>query len=305
MPERPHDITMAIDKATLDSGRFKKAHASLVVLRGAEIGRDFRLRRAHMILGRGAEADIRILDDLTSREHALIELEWDEGRRSGRFALTDLGSTNGTLVNNRPIDRIELKEGDKIQVGSTVLKFVLLDDIEARYHEEVRNRITYDRLTGLLTKESLYLALEMELQRSHRYAVPLAVLMMDLDHFKAVNDTHGHLMGSHVLAGVGRLIRESIRTEDVAARYGGEEFIAYLPERTADEARRAAERIRRTIQKEPLTFEGVTIGVTISIGVATFPEHGRDIQSLVGRADKALYRAKASGRNRVCIEPKE
>ena len=305
MPDRPHDITMAIDKAILDSGRFKKAHASLVVLRGAEIGRDFRLRRAHMILGRGSEADIRIHDDLTSREHALIELEWDEGRRAGRFLLTDLGSTNGTLVNNRPIDRVEVKEGDKIQVGGTVLKFVLLDDIEARYHEEVRNRITYDRLTGLLTRESLYLALEMELQRARRYAVPLGVLMMDLDHFKTVNDTHGHLMGSHALAEVGRLIRESIRTEDVAARYGGEEFIAYLPERTSDEARRAAERIRRTIEKAPITHEGVTIFVTISIGVATFPDHGRDITTLVGRADKALYRAKNSGRNRVMVEPQE
>src|SRR3989454_11327624 len=103
MSQKSHDITMAIDKATLDSGRFKKAHASLVVLRGAEIGRDFRLRRAHMILGRGAEADIRILDDLTSREHALIELEWDEGRGSGRFAPTDPGRTNGALVNKPPV----------------------------------------------------------------------------------------------------------------------------------------------------------------------------------------------------------
>src|SRR3989475_4177300 len=247
---------MAIDKATLDSGRFKKAHASLVVLRGAEIGRDFRLRRAHMILGRGAEADIRILDGLTSREPALTELEWDEGRRSGRLALTDLGSTNGTLVNNRPAERIELKEGDKIQVGGTLLKFVLLDDIEVRYHEEVRNRITYDRLTGLLTKESLDLALEMDLKRCRRYGLPMAVLMMDLDHFKSVNDTHGHLVGSHVLSEVGRLIRESLRDDDVSARYGGEEFIAYLSERTGLEARQAAERVRRTIGKERITHDG-------------------------------------------------
>ncbi|HKB08501.1 MAG TPA: GGDEF domain-containing protein [Candidatus Polarisedimenticolia bacterium] len=305
MTDRSRDITTAVDKAILDSGRFKKSHASLVVLRGAEIGRDFRLRRAHMIVGRGSEADIRIHDELTSREHALIELEWDDRLRAGRFILTDLGSTNGTLVNNRPIDRVELREGDKIEVGGTVLKFVLLDDIEARYHQEVRNRITYDRLTGLLTRESLCLALEMELQRARRYAVPLGVLMMDIDHFKAVNDAHGHLMGSHALAEVGRLIREALRREDVAARYGGEEFIAYLPERTADEARRAAERIRRTIEKAPIVHDGVTIGVTISIGVATFPEHGRDIDSLVGRADKALYRAKNSGRNRVCVEDSE
>src|SRR2546428_4553429 len=95
MPERPHDITMAIDKATLDSGRFKKAHASLVVLRGTEIGRDFRLRRAHMILGRGAGAGIRILGAPTSREHALIELEWGEGRRVRRVLPARLGRTHG------------------------------------------------------------------------------------------------------------------------------------------------------------------------------------------------------------------
>src|SRR2546426_12724731 len=101
----------------------------------------------------------------------------------------------------------------------------------------------------------------MELQRSHRYAVPLAVLMMDLDHFKAVNDTHGHLMGSHVLAEVGRLIRESIRTEDVAARYGGEGVIAYLPGRAADGGRRGARRVRGAVEEGPVTLQGGTIGV--------------------------------------------
>jgi len=305
VPDRPHDRTMAIDKAILDSGRFKKAHASLVVLRGAQIGRDFRLRRRRTLLGRGPEVDIRVLDDLASREHASIDHEWDEGRKIGRYVLHDLGSTNGTLVNNRPAERIELKEGDKIQVGGTLLKFVLLDDIEVRYHEEVRNRITYDRLTGLLTKESLGLALEMDLKRCRRYGLPMAVLMMDLDHFKSINDTYGHLAGSHVLAEVGRLIRESLRDDDVSARYGGEEFIAYLSERTGLEARQAAERIRRTIEKERITHDGEEIGVTISIGVALFPAHGDDVQALIGRADKALYRAKEAGRNRVSIEPLE
>ncbi len=296
---------MAIDQAILDSGRFQKTHASLVVLRGAEIGRDFRLRRLRTILGRGPEADVRVLDDLASRGHASIEHEWDAGRRVGRFVLCDLGSTNGTLVNNRPVDRIELREGDKIQVGDTLLKFVLLDDIEVRYHEEVRNRITYDRLTGLLTKESLFLALEMDLKRCGQYGLPLAVLMMDLDHFKSVNDTHGHLMGSHALSEVGRLIRESLRDDDLSARYGGEEFIAYLSEKTGVEARQAAERIRRAIEQERITLEGVVTGVTISLGVALFPAHGWDVPTLVGRADKALYRAKESGRNRVCVEPVE
>ena len=300
MPRKTHDRTLAIPREILDSGRFRKASASLVVLKGAEIGRDFRLRRMNTVLGRGLDADIRILDDLASREHVRISVKWDRERRSATFHLADLGSTNGTLVNNRRVESMELTEGDKIQIGDTVLKLVLLDEIEARYHEEVRHRITYDQLTGLLTKESLYLALELELNRCRKYRLPLAVLMMDLDHFKSVNDTHGHLMGSHVLSEVGRLIRESIRTDDVSARYGGEEFLAYLSERNAAEALQAAERIRRAIERERICLDGVTVGVTISIGVATFPEHGEDIKSLVGRADRELYRAKGSGRNRVC-----
>jgi diguanylate cyclase (GGDEF)-like protein len=302
MSARAGDRTQAIARASLDSGRFRKTQASLVVLQGAEIGRDFRLKRGGMVIGRGLEADVRILDELVSREHARIEFAWDASRQGMIYHLVDLGSTNRTYVNSRQIERAELREGDKIQIGDTVLKFVLLDDIEARFHEEVRARITYDQLTGLLTKESLYLVLDTELRRCARYNLPLAVLMMDLDRFKSVNDTHGHQMGSHVLAEVGRLIRESVRSGDISARYGGEEFVTYLSEVRADGALRAAERIRAAVEAHPFVFDGTTIRVTISIGIAVCPDHGRDIKTLVGRADRALYRAKETGRNRVCAE---
>lgn len=303
MPEKPHDSTMAIERSALDTGRFHKNHATLVVVQGTEIGRNYRLRRGPMIIGRGFGAEVRLPDDLVSREHARIDFAWDPGKQAATYHLVDLGSTNHTFVNTARVESVELREGDKIQIGDTVLKFVLLDDIEAKFHEEIRNRISFDQLTGLLTKESLYLALEMELKRCLRYELPLTVLMMDLDRFKSVNDTRGHLMGSHVLAEVGRLIRETIRTADVAARYGGEEFVAYLSETPTLGAGQAAERIRKAIEAHPFTLDGVTIPVTISIGISSCPEHGRDIQALVGRADRALYRAKESGRNRVCIEP--
>jgi two-component system cell cycle response regulator len=299
------DKTLAIERAKIDSGRLRKIQASLVVLQGAEIGRDFRLRRGSVVIGRGLHADVAILDDLVSREHARLEAIWDEAAGTISYHLYDLGSTNHTFVDSHAIDHAVLKDGDKIQVGETVLKFVLLDDIEAKFHEEVRNRINYDRLTGLLTKESLYLALEQELRRCQKYDLPLAVLMMDLDHFKAVNDGHGHLMGSHVLQEVGRLIHESTRAVDVTARYGGEEFVAYLPEATTQTAHQVAERIRTAIERHPFTLDGATIRVTISIGIAFHPEHGRDIRSLVSRADRALYRAKETGRNRVSVEPRE
>jgi two-component system cell cycle response regulator len=305
MSQKPHDRTMAIDRSVVDAGRFQKSHATLVVLQGAEIGRNYRLRRGLMILGRGFGAEIRISDDLVSREHARIDFAWDPAKQSGTYHLVDLGSTNHTYVNNAFVESVDLHEGDRIQIGDTVLKFVLLDDVEAKFHEEIRNRISFDQLTGLLTKESLYLALDMELRRCLRYELPLTVLMMDLDRFKSVNDTHGHLMGSHVLAEVGRLIRESIRGDDVAGRYGGEEFVAYLAETGTLGAIQAAERVRRAIEAHPFSLDGKTIQVTISIGISSCPEHGRDIQALVGRADRALYRAKESGRNRVMVETPE
>ena len=233
--------TIVADRSFLDTGALQKGHASLVVMKGAEIGRDYRLKRGRTILGRDESADIVLPDPLVSREHAVIEFLWDPEERQQHYILVDQGSTNYTFVNSRQVRRVELMDGDKIQVGNSVLKFVLLDDIEAKFHEEVRNRITYDQLTGLLTRESLYLALDKELQRCRRYHLPLAVLMMDLDHFKAVNDTHGHDAGSRVLAEVGQRIRDSVRARDVSARYGGEEFVTYLSETDADGARLTAE----------------------------------------------------------------
>src|SRR5258705_2159538 len=152
MSYKPHDRTMAIDRSALDSGRFRKHHASLIVLQGAEIGRRLRVRRGTMIIGRGFGAEVRVADDLASREHARIECHCDPETEITTYSIVDLGSTNDTSVNTSRVEEAPLRDGDKIQVGDTVLKFVLLDDIEASFHEEIRNRISYDQLTGLLTK---------------------------------------------------------------------------------------------------------------------------------------------------------
>jgi len=295
------DRTVAIDRPKPDEGRMRKNHASLIVLDGAEIGRDFRLRKRSMVLGRSPEADIRVLDNGASRAHARIDRAWNPLDRVSVYGITDLGSTNRTFVNSALIDRVQLEDGDKIQIGDTVLKFVILDDIEATFHSEIRDRITYDQLTGLLTKESLFLACEMELKRCVKFDLPLSVLMMDLDFFKSVNDNHGHLMGSHVLSEVGRLIRESVREADLSGRYGGEEFVTYLAETDAMKARLVAERVRKTIQDHPFTLGDLKIHVNISIGVAAAPGDGRDLRTLVDIADRALYRAKETGRNKVCV----
>jgi diguanylate cyclase (GGDEF)-like protein len=281
-----------------------KEHAGLVVIQGREIGREYRLRKSESILGRDESATLRILDERVSRRHAALEVTWDPVAKVQRVFIIDLGSTNRTYVNGEAVTRRELGEGDKIRVGDTVLKFVLQDALDTLFHQEIRNRIAYDQLTGLLTKESLYAALEAELKRCARYGIPLAVLMMDLDRFKRVNDSHGHLMGSHVLSEVGGLIRRGFRSTDVSARYGGEEFLAYLSEETADLARLAAERIRCAIAGHPFTRRdeagrSTTLRITISIGISEFPRDGKSLEALVAAADRALYRAKKEGRNRV------
>jgi diguanylate cyclase (GGDEF)-like protein len=283
-----------------------REHPGLVVLQGSEIGREYRLRRSASVLGRDEDAVLRVLDERVPRRHALLELIYDPAEQVQRVFITDLQSTNRTYVNGEAVERRELREGDKLRVGDTVLKFVLQDAIDARFHQEIHDRIAYDQLTKLLTKESLYTALEAELRRCAHYKYPLAVLMMDLDHFKQVNDTHGHLMGSHVLAEVGRLIREGLRRTDVSARYGGEEFVAYLSQVGAEVGRGAAERIRAAIASHLFTRVdesglGDTVRITISIGVSEFPRDGGSLEALVAAADRALYRAKREGRNLVRV----
>jgi len=304
--KRVGDQTVTLPSEVIRPAELHKEHPGLVVIQGREIGREYRLRRRKSVLGRGEEVTLRIPDDLVSRRHASLEVAWDPDSRLQRVFLTDLKSTNRSYVNGDPVERVELQEGDKVRVGKTVLKFVLQDELDARFHEEIRNRIAYDQLTGLLTKESLFEALTAELKRCARYELPLAVLMMDLDRFKQVNDTRGHIMGSQVLARVGRLIRRGLRRTDVSGRYGGEEFVAYLQEASAGEALRAAERVRTVIEAHPFTRVGETGGsqalrITISIGVSQFPRHGETLEALVAAADAALYRAKAEGRNRICL----
>lgn len=290
-----HDVTVVSSSRSFDSTA--KRVANLVVLQGAEIGRRFPLRRNEVVLGRGEEADILLRSKEISREHARIRT-----LRVGSeilYRLTDLESTNHVFVNGDRVDVRLLEDGDKIHLGDVVVKFELHDAIDAEFHDEIRNRIEYDDLTGLLTYQSFRTALEWELERNANSATGCAVVMMDLDDFKKLNDTYGHLAGSFVLEKVGELICANVRHFDVAARYGGEEFVAYLPETEAAEAYTAADRLRRVLAETSFPHRDREIRLTISMGVSHFPEDGADLESLVQKADERLYRAKADGKNRV------
>jgi diguanylate cyclase (GGDEF)-like protein len=274
----------------------RAANPTILVYDGDEIGALHGLQQDETTFGRTGDCDVVLADDQVSRRHAMV-------RKVGRdqFELVDLDSTNGTLLNGKGIQRAVLRDGDKIAVGGHTLKFAYLDQQDLAYQARIAEMIHVDDLTGLLTKRSLFRAMDKELQRASRYGRPLSVLMMDLDHFKLVNDTHGHLVGSHCLAQVGRLIRETTRTVDVNGRYGGEEFVSFLPETVGDEALGVARRIREALASRTFTYNGTSYGVTISIGVSVFPEHGRTVEALVHAADLALYQAKSQGRNRCTL----
>ncbi|MEA3013015.1 MAG: hypothetical protein QOD42_1560 [Sphingomonadales bacterium] len=291
-------------------------HPALVFLRGELLAAPIPLERDEVTLGRALEADVRVNDARASRMHARITVERDAATGEPRYRITDLGSTNGTLLNGEPVADDYLQDGDKLTVGEQLLRFDLLDDIDREYQRQIHRLLAHDELTGLLTSKSFFSELRREAARAETEAWPFCVLMMDLDHFKAVNDTHGHLVGSQTLEEVGSLITRALRAGDVAARFGGEEFAAFLLNADCAQGLVAAERVRAAIESNhfPATRRGAaqqqeagaTLRITISVGVAAFPQDARDPIELVELADTALYRAKNLGRNRVvayCVSP--
>jgi len=249
-----------------------------------------------VLLGRDTGCTVALPDDSVSRRHALIEPH-DEFHR-----ISDLGSTNGTYVNeHRLYEPRILHAGDRVRLGSQVFKYLSSDSIESQYHETVFKLMTTDGLTTVHNKRYFLETLERECEQSRRHASPLCVLMLDLDKFKSVNDTYGHLAGDAVLMEFARRAQAVTRGGDLLARYGGEEFAALLTRTTLTEGLHIAERIRQATSSAPVTFEEFSIPITVSIGVAcTTGMVPRDALGLVATADAQLYAAKQAGRNRVC-----
>jgi two-component system cell cycle response regulator len=282
---------------------------ALVFLRGELLAVPIPLERDEVILGRALEADVRINDPRASRMHARVSVERDRETGETLYRIRDLGSTNGTLLNGQLVGDGVLKDGDKITIGDHLLRFDMLDEIDREYQRQIHRLLAHDELTGLLTSKSFFSELRREAARAESEARPFCVLMMDLDHFKEVNDTYGHLAGSQTLEETGMVITRALRAGDVAARFGGEEFAAFLLDADIAQGIVAAERVRSEVEEHafPATRHGSgdteqqkTHHITISIGVAAFPDDGRDPIELMEMADSALYRAKALGRNRVC-----
>jgi diguanylate cyclase (GGDEF)-like protein len=247
------------------------------------------------VVGRAREADIRIQDDGISRLHARVEMGPDEA------VIEDLGSTNGSFVNGQRIERCELHDGDKIQFGgATILKFTFQDEIEEAFQRRMFESASRDGLTGLYNRRFLLARLQSEFAFAARHETPLSLIIFDIDHFKNVNDTFGHLAGDHVLVAVGQLVTPMIRAEDVFGRFGGEEFVIISRSAAPPFPDTVAERVRASVERCDFAHDGKVIHVTLSLGIARMPHpETKALGDLLGRADRAMYEAKAAGRNCV------
>jgi len=210
---------------------------------------------------------------------------------------------------------IERKDGDQVWVwergravvdeDELVLEGIIIDITERkRLEDELSEMATRDALTGLLDRREATRQLDEEILRARRYNRSLALLWIDLDHFKQVNDGLGHAAGDSVLRGFSDLLSSKVRQVDLVSRFGGEEFVVVLPEMDTDEARQSAERLRQLVASTPQRLDdGRTVNLTMSVGVAIFPDNGDNAPGLFAAADQAMYQAKASGRNRVVVAP--
>jgi two-component system cell cycle response regulator len=267
--------------------------ACLVVIYGPELGRKYGLESSSMTLGRSNKCDIQIDQESVSRAHSKIV-------NAGRAVrIRDLGSTNGTYVNDELVEERTLVDGDFIKIGRTIFKFLSGGNIERAYHEEIYRLTTVDGLTQVFNKRYFSEALAREIARATRYRRELSLVMFDLDHFKEVNDTHGHLAGDAVLKTLSLTVKAKIRAEDIFARYGGEEFAIILPEIDGHNAHQFAEKVRRIVETTEFRFEATQIPVTISMGVATLDPEEPTAAALIRRSDERLYEAKSAGRNCV------
>ncbi len=303
-PQLPRDIDELEDTDSGDTTNFMHRMdeddpraRSLIVIRGHLFGKKLDVPDDGLVIGRDEICDVVVgsARDGTSRRHARVFYEGDE------MMVEDLGSTNGLLVNRLQTRRSLLVPSDLLQVGKTVFK-VVGDGYEGHYHEAMYNKAVRDNLTGLLNRTNLHGVLEQEIKRAQRYGHSLSLMLLDLDHFKEVNDNHGHLAGDAVLVQVSRLLKSCLRQCDSLYRYGGEEFLAVLPETELSGARALAERIRRSVAESSYQYRDHNLRLTISIGLTTLRGEV-SVAALIQQADDALYDAKRKGRDRVVMAP--
>jgi diguanylate cyclase (GGDEF)-like protein len=248
----------------------------------------------HVEIGRGSSCELILDADSVSRRHARVE------RFGGGHKIVDLGSTNGTYVNGARLAEHILKDGDRVQIGKALLKYIAGGNIEGAYHEEIQRLTRFDPLTGVFNKRTFEESLKLAIFACRTEPRPVSLIVFDLDHFKRINDTHGHMAGDAVLCEAAAAVREALGPEQLLGRVGGEEFAVLCSGLSLAPATEQAERIRKAIGMRRYVFEGKEMPVTVSLGVAERPQRSDEqAESLFDRADARLYEAKNAGRNCV------
>jgi diguanylate cyclase (GGDEF)-like protein len=266
----------------------------LVVIEGPRLGQCVQVHEVPVVIGRAPEADFRIDHASVSRLHCSV---WQEVLGA---AVRDLDSKNGVRVNGQPVRRAELRDGDYLTLGDVMMKFVAGGSPEARYHEALFGLANFDSLTQLLNRRAFREMLDAAVARTAEDPEPLSLAIFDLDHFKQINDVLGHDAGDASLRRLSTILRDHLRPRDTAGRLGGDEFCVILPQTGPSEAHVWCERLRQAIDGLGLADSGLPQPVSISVGVATWEPALGSAHDFLRLADKALLRAKAAGRNRVC-----
>lgn len=281
-----------IDEAT-------KAPPCLVMLEGPAgyVGKQWPIDRTDVIIGRSMTSGVFVDDRSVSRSHAKLSLS------SGDVFIQDLESSNRTVVNDDaipPLVPVKLNNNDQIKTGNVLFKFLERGSIEAHAIEQLQTKSEKDPLTGIYNKGALQMKGAESFKRAKLLKVPMSIAVFDIDHFKKINDTHGHTAGDYVLREMAAVIgTKLIRLDDYFARYGGEEFVVLLFGSNLTQAIEIGERLRATIEGHQFAYQGVKIPVTISVGVATKEAEMASWEEMFSKADNALYQSKRGGRNRV------
>ena len=287
------EVTISRDMGTLIRVAAEQ-RALMLVLSGPRLGHRLVLGDAPVDVGRGSAAGLILDADSVSRKHARIE------RFGGGHKIVDCGSTNGTYVNGTRVKEQILKDGDRIGIGKALLKYIAGGNIEGAYHEEVQRLMRFDPLTNIFNKRHFDETLRLAVFTAAGGGKPLSLIVFDLDHFKKVNDTHGHMAGDAVLCGATAAVQAILSPTEVLGRVGGEEFAVVCEDMELAGGLERAEAIRRAISREAYSFEEKKLPVTVSVGVAQLAA-GEEAEGLYERSDAQLYAAKAAGRN--CVRP--
>ncbi len=272
--------------------------ASLLVVQGSDsdLGTQIVCDRP-ITIGRDANIELPLRDNSISRNHCRVERD----EKAGQFVLVDMGSTNGTTVNNHKVKiRYPLAAGDKIFLGSSVVRFNLSDEVDLEYQSKLSEMVYTDSLTGLGSRRHYDAIYEALCERANTEFLTISLMVMDMDGLKKVNDTYGHEAGGFCIQKVSEVIRTVLAQYGTVCRFGGDEFVGCFPNMDQKKAMELAEVVRKKVVQTNIVIEGKSQNITLSTGIATYPVDMPDPEQLFRVADRALYLAKRLGRNQVC-----